>query len=272
MRLFTRTAILKSETIEITSPCLLENPKPEKKLKSQGTPVEFSLSLPLNDRILSAEEEKISALLAQAEKEAAEIIAKAKKEAELLVQNAQAESEALKDKVAEQVRAEVTPLAQAEGYEKGWQEAQSKAKGIMDRAKAYLDMAQKVLQQEYEKVDEQLVKLALKIAEKVLNSSLQHDPQILLNVLRNVAQMPLEKETVTLHLSKEDFQWYAELSEQEKLPYSVVADETLKVGDVLLECSEGIFDARLNTQLERLERHLVEELKHDEVGKADPKS
>ena len=106
----------------------------------------------------------------------------------------------------------------------------------------------------------------------MLNSSLQHKPEILLNILRNLVQMPLEKDTVILHLSDKDFQWYTELPEQDKLPYTVVADETLKCGDVLLECSEGMFDARINTQLERLERYLIEELKHGELAETDPET
>jgi len=273
MRSFTRTAILKSNTVEILSPCLLENPKPEKKYRSQAAPVEFSVvSLPFSEQDVPVKQQDPYDLIAEAEKEAAEIIAKAKKQAEIILQNAQAESEALKEKVAETVRAEVMPLAKAEGYQKGLQEAQSKAEEIMARAKAYLEMARKVLQQEYEKVDEQLVKLSIRIAEKVLNCSLQHDPQILLHVLRNIVQMPLEKDTVVLHLSNKDLQWYSELPEQDKLPYPVVADETLKCGDVLLECSEGIFDARIDTQLERLERYLLEELKHGELAEANSES
>jgi flagellar assembly protein FliH len=65
-----------------------------------------------------------------------------------------------------------------------------------------------------------------------------------------------------IHLSGKDWEWYKLLPPEDKPPYPVIVDESLKPGDTTLECAEGIFDARIHSQLEKIGQYLFEELDH----------
>ena len=66
-------------------------------------------------------------------------------------------------------------------------------------------------------------------------------------------------------MATEDTRWL----EGDQSPCPWVIDESLKQGDCFLECQEGIFDARLNVQLDRLEHALREELEHGSMEEID---
>jgi flagellar assembly protein FliH len=253
MKLSTRRAVLKNTAVEITSPRLLEWPYPEKKqpeLRSSSPRV----------TVAGAEAE-----LAGAKAEAAKILAEARQKAEDLLKAAQYEREELRKALEAEIRAEIIPLARAEGLAEGLQEAKKQAEKLRKQARDYLELAEKVYQQGLAKVDQELLSLCLKISERIIHTSLKFDPTILLKIIRNLTLLPKEKEGLKLHLSLPDYEWYQDLPAEEKLPYQVLADEALKAGDSYLECAEGIFEAGIKAQLDLLEQYLLEELKHGEL-------
>jgi flagellar assembly protein FliH len=265
MKLFTRSTILKSTTVEITSPKLLESPKPgrdyKKNTKYQGILPEFPvLTMPGED--LSEQILEQDTIISEAQTEANRILAEARKKAEEIVRTAHQDSENLRKNIEEAVRQEIIPLAQAEGLEKGLKQAAKEAVKLKQEAKGYLELARKALKNEYERVDKELISLCLQICEKIIFTSLRLDPQKLLSIIRNLTLMPREKEGMKLHLSLQDWEWYQDLPDEDKPPYPVIADESLNAGDSYLECREGLFDARIKSQLETLEQYLIEELSH----------
>ncbi len=263
MKSFTRSTILKSTTVEITSPKLLEGPKPGKDYKKhtglQGIPAEFPVLAMLGEDLLEQALEQ-DATISKAEVEADRIIAEARKNAEELVRKAHLESENLRKSIEEAVRKEIIPLAHAEGLEKGLKEAEKETAKLKKEAKNYLELARKALKNEYERVDKELISLCLQICERIIYASLSLNPQKLLSMIRNLTIMPREKEGMKLHLSLQDWEWYQDLPDEDKPPYPVIVDESLKAGDSYLECKEGLFDARIKSQLETLEQYLLEEL------------
>ncbi|NLI94173.1 MAG: flagellar assembly protein FliH [Peptococcaceae bacterium] len=279
MKLFTKSSILKSTTVEITSPRILESPDLEKEYKKfakrQGVPLEFPvLSTPGEAQLAeeSAEIQTVSPLdrmkeesntiLLQARQQAEQILVDARNKAEEIIRTAQEDSMALRKSVEEEVQQVIIPLAQAQGYEKGVKEAVEEAERLRKQSKAYLEMAQNILMDELHKADKELVRLCLVISEKILHSVLEFEPERLVSMIRNLTLLPREKEGIKIHLSGRDWEWYKMLPLEDKPPYPVIVDETLKPGDAFLECAEGVFDARINSQLEKIEQHLFEELDH----------
>ncbi|KUO65609.1 MAG: hypothetical protein APF84_14915 [Gracilibacter sp. BRH_c7a] len=277
MRSFINSPVIKNTTVEIISPKLVESNDFERYIPRQsvikGTAVvEY---LPLSDyrtTISQAEpnymkqfslveqQEEVSALLLQAKKEADHLIAEAQKEAALILQTAQAERDMLKETMTESIREEVFPLAQSEGYEKGLQNAEKEAEKIKKQAKNYLQLAQSALMDEFQRVDKELLSLCLKISERITHSTLSMEPSRLLNVIRNLTLMPREKTNIKIHISNEDWEWFKKLPEEDKPPYAIVIDESLGIGDTFLECEEGIFDGRIDSQLDKIGQFLFEEL------------
>jgi len=276
MKLSTRSSILKSTSVEILSPRIVECPDLEKEFKKlsmpHGVPADFSVFADQSESLLVKEQvleytlakgqEEALALITQSKLEAENIIAEARQKAQQILSQAQQESEAIRQSVEQAVRDEVLPLAQAEGYEKGLLEAAGEADRIRKQAKAYLELAQRILMDEFHRADRELVNLCLRICERIVHSTLSLQPDKLLSIIRNLTLLPREKEGLKIHLAAKDWEWYKKLPAEDKPAYSVIVDETLRPGDAYLECAEGVFDARINSQLDKMEQFLLEELDH----------
>jgi len=288
MKLSTKTSVLKSKVIEITSPRILESPDPEK-YRNRTDVYDTSSALAVlsvtEDRTVMeqcvtetasvAEEDwgpEVSDILAKARAEADELIAEAQKTSAEIIENARKESEALTVEYQEKVKSEIAPVAFTEGYNKGLEEAQSQADVITQQARNYLEMAQKILADEFNKADRELADLCLKICSRIIHTSLDIDPEILLGIIKNLTLLPSDKQSIKIHLSSKDWDWYKDLPAEYKPGYPVIVDETLKAGDAFLECSEGIFDARIELQLEKIEKYLKEELKYGRLEGTGPEN
>ncbi|HEX3015696.1 MAG TPA: FliH/SctL family protein, partial [Desulfobacteria bacterium] len=186
-----------------------------------------------------------------AEAEAKEIVAAAKVEADELIRTAKNQVESLKRETIASVRAEILPQAQAQ------------AAKILTEAKEVNNLAEKVLANEFAKADEQLLHLAIQIAERLVRSALAVEPQRILALVNELALWPKKSDDMCLHLSPEDAQRVSELIDQAELPWTLVCDQTLVQGDVCLEHNAGIYNARVTAELDRLETALREELIHD---------
>lgn len=276
MRLSTRSSILKSTTVEISAPRVLENSRLEYKKQTilYGVPADFSLldlaggspltgNLDLDiEPVVQPGQEEASGIIAEAKSRAESIVTEAQQQAQEILDKAQQQKEEFQAEIEARVRAEIIPLAQAEGLEQGLREAEQEAGRLKEQARKYLELAQKALQNESEKAERELLHLCIQISSKIIQAHFQHDPESLLNIIRNLNLLPREKEGIKIYLSPQDWEWYKELPSADKPSYPVVIDQSLGTGDTFIECSEGVFDARIGTQLEILEQYLFEELEH----------
>lgn len=283
MKSFISSTVIKNTTVEIVSPKLVESPDSQRYVHRQsvikGTAVveQFAMSdyaqtksfynhtSPVESNyknvVSLVEQEEVSSLLLQAKKEAEHLISEARREAEIILETAQAERDTLKDTLVESIREEVIPLAQTEGYETGLKKAEKEAENIRKQAKNYLQLAQSALMDEFQRVDKELLGLSLKISERIIHSTLSAEPSRLLNIIRSLTLMPREKTNMKIHISNGDWEWFKKLPEEDKPPYLIVIDESLGTGDTFLECEEGIFDGRIDSQMDKIEQYLLEELK-----------
>lgn len=289
MNSFIRTRVVKSQAVEVSIPRLVENNTEgfqhlgghlavvRNVIESDSGVISFGSIEPSEEQNqINTRENELNELIIQARTEAQSILAQAQAEAEHLLARAEAEAGELK----QQISTEVTAKAQAEGYEKGFAQGQSegytagKDQGEqeiaekVEQAQGLLKSVQNATQDEFKKVDNDLLHLSLKIAEQVVRASLHINPELLLNQIRALTLFPQDREGWRLHVSPEDFVWLQKSDTEMQLNLSYVADDTLRPGDSFLECSEGIFDSRLDLQLSHLEQLLREELNHEELEQA----
>jgi len=226
-------------------------------------------------RIMNEAEAKAQKIIAQAEKtlaQAEEALAKAKEEAQKVQDAARLEAEEFRSKL----HAEVSQLAYQEGHaqglsqgiQKGLEQGTQEANKLKAEANALFELAEHAVEDELTKVDETLLRLALKVAERIVRANLEHNPHYLLKRIRALTLLPERREGWQLHVAPDDAEWLKNLPPEERLKFPYTADEALRPGDCYLECSEGIFDARLEAQLDRFEHLLREELKHDRLEQA----
>jgi flagellar assembly protein FliH len=215
-------------------------------------------------KILAAADKKAAKILAAANEKAAMILKNAEKSAQEMRAQTEAEYARLRKEVIETTRAEVYPQAKAEGYQEGRQAGEAEGKCAFQNAERLFRLAQRALQEEYAKVDKDLLHLAIKIAERIVRAYLTVEPERLSVIIQAVTLLPKERRGWKLHVAPDDACWLEK--NQPPCPCPWVIDESLSPGDCFLECQEGYFDARLETQLNKLEHTLREELKHGDVG------
>ncbi len=291
MKSYTKGRVFKSYVVEVSTPRLLQGSSERFERLSVNLAVistdsDHGANISLSDQAqvltmkyphtLTATEtiaaEKINEaevqaakILRDAETKASEILRRSEIEANEIIQRVKAEENQFKEAWAETVRLEIGPLAHSEGYQAGLQKAEIEGQGIKEQAKALFVLAQRAFNEEYAKVDEALLKLAMRIAERLARTSLSLRPQQLIEITRSLMLLPQDREGWRLHVAPEDAQWIAVLPQVDQPPCTLVKNENLSQGDCFLECQEGIFDARLEAQLERLEKVLREELKYGEL-------
>ena len=108
-----------------------------------------------------------------------------------------------------------------------------------------------------------LVRLAIQIASRILHRELSVDPDAILGLVRAAVEKAGSREIhrVKLHASHEPQvrKVLEQLCPQRTI--EIVADPALKPGDVLFETAQGQLDASVSTQLREIDRGLADRLK-----------
>jgi Flagellar biosynthesis/type III secretory pathway protein len=285
MKSYTKGCVFKSNEVEILTPRLLQGslegferygiipaivnsdfkqPEIPEIMSEALTEAEMSASRKIAEAEVQARE-----IVREAEAKVNEMLRQSEIQANTIIQKAEMEEKLLREELAQAVRKEIEPLAYSEGYQKGIQKAELESRETIERAKSFFSMAQRALHEEYTKVDDLLLNLALQIAKRITGISLALNPRKLLDIARSLTLLPQDREGWCLHISPEDVEWIMRLSPDDQLPCPWVKNETLSQGDCFLECREGIFDARVEVQLAKMEKVLLEELKHEELDATD---
>ncbi|HEY8875292.1 MAG TPA: FliH/SctL family protein [Desulfosporosinus sp.] len=256
MKLSIKGRVVKSYDVEVSTPRMVECNEGFQQLETFLT-------------VLSVGEEPPTTRLnpneVVANENAARILAEAELGAQTILEEARADSDRLRQEVVTTAQAEVYPEAQAAGYQAGFQVGEVEGKRLAEKAHQLFQLAQHAVQEEYAKVDEELLHLAIKIAERIVRSSLAVEPRRLVATIQALTLLPQERLGWRLHVAPAD----TACLEGDQSPCPWVIDESLNTGDCFLECEEGIFDAQLEAQLNKLEHTLREELEHGSVAAID---
>ena len=294
MKLSTRGGVVKSQDVTLAVPRLVDCDEGFQRLEeyltvlmvepqalaqnaseqADGFPEETKLEEPGKlgasdpEAVIRQAQEKAQAIIDEARAAAGQILAGAEADARRIVEAAQTEAERLSRESKRTAEEEIYPAAKQEGYKAGREVAEAEGKVLKDNAAQILRLAERAVQDEYAKVDLDLLHLALKVAERLVRSSLAFNPRQLRSIIRSLTLLPQEREGWLLHISPEDEHLFRDesLFKNDQLPCQWLADESLRSGDCFLECQEGLFDARLETQLDKLETILREELEHGSLG------
>lgn len=108
------------------------------------------------------------------------------------------------------------------------------------------------------------IKLASAIAERIVRKELQNTPQITLEWIREALEMAASSQ-IHIRLNPADIRSLDPVLEELTARVSraasttVVADDSMGVGEVLVETEHGVLDQRVQSQLDRLEKELLGE-------------
>ncbi len=164
---------------------------------------------------------------------------------------------------AAQVQAHRDGLAQ--GHTEGEQRAMAELAPLMERfARTIADLSgtRDAFRREAE---EDVVRLALGVARRILHRELSIDPEALTGVIHVALGKFESRELHRVLVSPEDHSAIAAALQSLKLPkrVEVIADPTLERGAALFETVKGTLDASVETQLDEIERGFLDVLGKD---------
>ena len=272
--MFIKGRVVKSYDVEVSAPRMVERNEEGfqqlgaclpvltegNEVSSSAHPEWLNPSLSELEAQEKAAQEKAALILAEAEASAQTVLAKAEARAQKILAQAQADRESLRQEVVATAQAEIYPVAREDGYKAGFEAGETEGKHLSENANKLFQLAQRAVQEEFAKVDEDILRLAFKISERLVRASLAVEPQKLVGIIRALTLLPQERSGWSLHVASDDATWLEKLPEGSLPPCPWVSDESLSQGDCFLECQEGIFDARLEAQLDKLEHTLREEI------------
>ena len=172
-------------------------------------------------------------------------------EAQALVQAARHEAENL-IREAERRRDEVYEQAQRAGYDEGltrWNEM------VLQAFEA---------QQQFVKASEQaLVRLAVRVAEKIIGEHLRSSPDVIVGIVREALKSVRSEKGVTIQVNPDHVETVRQSIHRLRdlldstCHIKVVANPAVSPGGCIVESELGVVDAQLETQLKCLEEALL---------------
>ena len=187
-----------------------------------------------------------------------ELLEKAEAEAQKLIAQAQAQSQILEEEAREKGYSQGFAQGQKEGRTQGREEGLHSAQPIIARIEEVLAQAIGASPQIQQQLEQQLVKLALAIAEKVVGELAREKEELVLQTAKHALTRVRGESQVTIRVNWQDLDLVQ--AEREVLlahtdgigEIIIREDPRVGRGGCLIETNLGAIDARLETQLEEL--------------------
>jgi flagellar assembly protein FliH len=173
-----------------------------------------------------------------------------------------------------------------ESYERGFEEGQRQAeRGLANVFKSLREGISEVInlrEQILRDCEEDLLKLSIIVARKIVHQEITQDRSILAKVVTAAIDVTSESDDIIVRLNPEDYKLvtsnklnYLNGSCGER-PLNLKPDEAVSFGGCIVDTVMGEIDARLETQLEEVHKRLMEEragltgVSHDILNDEEP--
>ncbi len=188
-----------------------------------------------------------------------------------MIVQAQEEVIEIKKQAAEQGRKEGIAQGLQEAEKQNNQAVQKKAQQIVQKKiENVVPLLQRASQDiEHEKQaclarwESQAIELVLAITEKVIHRSIDQNPDIVKERIEEVLKLTVGNSQVTIRVAKQDLDTLEEFQEtvietlSQHANVNLIGDERFHSGDVVVTTEQGLVDARIETQLERIAEELL---------------
>jgi len=150
----------------------------------------------------------------------------------------------------------------AQGVESCRTDAQEQVREMLEKLAQSIKTLADLRHRMRHTAEEDLVKLSIAVAKRILNRELSVDP----SSVQGIVHVALEKlqsreiSRVRVHASHEPAIRNSLLALGPQSQIQLVADSTLHPGDVIFETTQGDFDASLDFQLKEIERGFADRL------------
>ncbi len=160
---------------------------------------------------------------------------------------------------AQQDAISIREVAKKEGYNDGLKKAQADLKDIKDKLSGFFNCKEEV----YNKVSGCILEIAMEIAKKIINKEVDENKEYIISMIKGLLDDINKTENkIILKVSPKDVEIVKDKTTEIfsgqgfEAKISVIPDNSIEDGGVILETSNGIIDATINTQIAIMEQAL----------------
>lgn len=160
-----------------------------------------------------------------------------------------------------------------EAYKKGLEQGQSEGQKVMVKRlqplfTTFKDATEQLTRQRElltEQHIDQMLNLVCLIAEKVIHRAIHLTPDIILETVKSASTHLMETDEIHLRLHPSDYEYIREIEEilgahiQTRDRLSIVEDNAIERGGVVIETAFGEIDATIRSQIEHIKEIILEE-------------
>jgi flagellar assembly protein FliH len=190
-------------------------------------------------------------------------IAAAEREAETIRSEAKAVLEKAK-KEAERIQAEAREKGYAEGTAHAHEEASKELLPILQNLKETHKKLSGLKNTILKQNEVEIIDLALDIARKVIGAELSENPLTVATVIRSALNRIDLTENITVKISPPEYELLMRNVPDYLKNTWIVADSKVTRGGAVIETENGTFDARIENQLEEIEKNLKKDIVGEE--------
>jgi flagellar assembly protein FliH len=197
------------------------------------------------------------------EKMANQQLEEAQIKAKEIVKEAQAKAKKLIED-AKQYCQQLQSTAEREGFEQGknlgLEAGKQEAGALMQQAMTLINRILEERRKVYEEVEPQVADLALKIAEKIINTEVTLNNEIVLNLIKSNLDKIRDREEIIIRVSQDDYPYVKEHEDDLRRmldgvkKFRIEADGVIDKGGCMLETNLGNLDSRIDFQLEIMKK------------------
>lgn len=211
--------------------------------------------------------------LSEAAIEAQKIISKAQENAEIIIKEAENKAQ----EMFNQAQEEALKAGYTSGYEAGLNQIQidfiNQIKAVETVAKSSFAVKKEIITS----AEQELIKLSITIAEKLVRQKLEIQPELILSIVKAAINEIKDKEEIKIIVNPAVTNCLCEFSESLKQDFQglekikIVEDKTIPLEGVIVESLESRIDARLDSQINEISKKLLKEAAENPVLNEIPK-
>ncbi|TXC91960.1 flagellar assembly protein FliH [Metabacillus litoralis] len=152
----------------------------------------------------------------------------------------------------------------AEGIELGRQESLKQYESIIFESQRIVDLAKSEYDEKIQMSENEILSLAIKVAEKVLNSTLVNDPESFLPIVKKALLEVKDYENIKIHIHPAYYEFVISRKNEiqalvtNSTDINIYANAELNETDCFIESAYGRIDISIDTQLDQLKKQLIE--------------
>jgi flagellar assembly protein FliH len=157
----------------------------------------------------------------------------------------------------------ITDQSYRKGFTEGCELQKKEAASLLEALAAMMKKIPQIERDIIEKSEEQIIKLAIAVAEKIIGQEITTRKEIIIDVLRSALRNVSETEGMKIRLNPLDFRYMMEVKKDFLQSFDGVRnvvfeeDSSIRRGGAVIETMFGEVDARLESQLKEIKTALL---------------